>query len=98
MKIYELNRNMLPLSFSLNQLPPEKKTLTRKLERLQKQEINCSLGVKFLETCLSEGLLPNFTDIYIYIYIYLLYYYWKPPFLRVSINIIHMLINKWVLS
>ena len=54
---------MLPLSFSLNQLPPEKKSLTRKLERLQKQQINCSLGVKFLETCINEGLLPNFTDI-----------------------------------
>ena len=61
--ISEVDRNMLPLSVSLNQLQPHGKALTRKLERLKKQEVNSSLGVKFLETCLNEGLLPNFTDI-----------------------------------
>ena len=54
---------MLPLSVFLNQLSTRSKTLTRKLERLQKQLINCSLGVKFLKICSDEGLLPNFTDI-----------------------------------
>ena len=57
---------MLPIGLSLNQLPTEGKTLTRKLERLQKQQINCSLGVKFLNICLHEGLFPNFTDVKTY--------------------------------
>ena len=54
---------MLPISVFLNALPTSGRTLTRKLERLQKQLINCSLGVRFLQICLNEGLLPKFTDI-----------------------------------
>ena len=55
---------MLPTFGSLiNQLPAPVKSLTRKLEKAEKKLVNCFYGVKFLKTCLKEGLLPKFTDI-----------------------------------
>ena len=51
----------------LNQLGPNQKSLVRNIERLDKKIVNINNGVKFLQTCIIEKLLPNFTDIYIYI-------------------------------
>ena len=54
----------------INQLCPDQKSLVRNIERIDKKIVNVTNGIKFLETCIIENLLPNFTDIYIYIYIY----------------------------
>ena len=55
---------MLPsIGVYLQQLAPETKVLTRKLERTKEKLLNCSYGVIFIKTCISENLLPHFTDI-----------------------------------
>ena len=51
----------------LNQMNPDHKSLVRNIERIDKKIVNASNGVKFLQTCINEDLLPKFTDIYIYI-------------------------------
>ena len=51
----------------LNLLQPNIKSIARKIEKAQLKWVSCSYGVTFLNTCISENLLPKFTDIYIYI-------------------------------
>ena len=43
------------------------RTLEKCLIKLVKNELSCA----FNSTCLKEGLLPKYTNIYIYIYIYI---------------------------
>ena len=58
-----------------DQFPPETKTLVRKLERILIKLYRQNVSLLFYQTCLNEGLLPNYTHthththIYIYIYV-----------------------------
>ena len=55
---------MLPtFGVLLQQLSPQSKTQARKLEKLKNKFLNCSYGVKFIDICIQESLLPKFTDI-----------------------------------
>ena len=47
----------------------------RALEKLNKKKIDAKFGVFLNEVCLSERLVPNYTNMYIYIYIYIFIYY-----------------------
>ena len=52
--------------FLLNQMPPDQKSLVRYIEKIDKKIVNATNGVKFLQACIDEDLLPKFTDIYIF--------------------------------
>ena len=56
---------------TLSQLEPEIRKIVRRIEQNQKKITNAHYAVVFDKKCLEEGLLPNFTNIYIYIYIYI---------------------------
>ena len=43
-------------------LPPEARTLTRKLEKLKEKINKVSLKINFNEVCLKNDLLPKFTN------------------------------------
>ena len=54
----------------INQFPPKTKTLVRKLERIWIKGHRQNMFLLFNQTCLNEGLLPNYKHIWIYIYIH----------------------------
>ena len=58
----DMNISIGDLIFNLE---PEQKKRVRDLERTQKRFINCEYAVIFNTKCLQEGLLPNYTHIYI---------------------------------
>ena len=47
-------------------LPTEIKNKIRKVEKARNVFINNKYGIIFNETCIKEGLLPKYTNIYIY--------------------------------
>ena len=47
-------------------LPPEERRTVRKIESINKKISNTKEAVIFNKTCLNEGLLPNFSNIYMY--------------------------------
>ena len=47
----------------------DNKKIVRNIERLNKKITNAKLSVLFNQTCISNNLLPSYTNIYIYIYI-----------------------------
>ena len=47
----------------LSLLPPDVRSLTRKIEKTAQKVTNRSYGVVFIETCINENLLPSFIDI-----------------------------------
>ena len=47
----------------LHSVPDELRTLFRSLEKSLKKEINIKWSILFNNTCLLEGLLPNYTKI-----------------------------------
>ena len=47
------------------------KEVVRSLEKLQKKLVQERNAVVFNQTCIINGLLPTYTNIYIYIYIYI---------------------------
>ena len=57
------------------QLPPSIRSVLRKTENLWKKIINAEDAISFNKVCLSEDILPNYSNIYIYIYIYSLIVY-----------------------
>ena len=69
--VYEfIDFNILNYGEVLSFLTPEIRKNVRYLEKLLKKKESLEIGEKFVETCLSEGLLPKLTEIYIYVYIY----------------------------
>ena len=48
-------------------LPTEIKNKIKKLEKAHNVFINNKYGIIFNETCIKEGLLPKYTNIYIYL-------------------------------
>ena len=50
----------------LNLLDNVNKNYVRKLENLKKNFVNNKYGISFNKICMNEGLLPNYTNIYIY--------------------------------
>ena len=54
----------------LNLLDYVNKNYVMKLEKLNKSFVNNKYGISFNKICINEGLLPNYTNIYIYIYIH----------------------------
>ena len=59
------NHDELNLGQILFMLPMELKNKIRKLEKAHYVFINNKCGVIFNETCVKEGLLPKYTNIYI---------------------------------
>ena len=53
------------------QFKPEMRTLVKKLERILIKLYRQHVSISFNQTCLNEGMQPNYTQIYIYIYIYM---------------------------
>ena len=51
----------------LNLLDNVKKNDVRKLEKLNKSFVNNKYGISLNKIYINEGLLPNYTNIYIYI-------------------------------
>ena len=52
----------------LNLLDNVNKNYVRKLKKLNKSFVNNKYGISFNKICVNEGLLPNYTNIYIYIF------------------------------
>ena len=80
-KRVENNHDELNLGQILFMLPTEIKIKIRKLEKAHNVFINNKYGIIFNETCIKEGLLPKYTDIYIYICVCV-----------INVNIINILI------
>ena len=55
------------------QLQPKTKTLVRKLERILIELYRQNASLLINQTCLNEGLLPNYIYIYIYAQIYIFF-------------------------
>ena len=53
----------------IHRFQPETKILIRKLERILIKLYRQNVSLLFNQTCLNEGLLPNYTHTYIYIHI-----------------------------
>ena len=66
-KRVENNHNELNLGQILFMLPTEIKNKIRQLEKAHNVFINNKYDIIFNETCIKEGLLPKYTNIYIYI-------------------------------
>ena len=64
----ELNapKNLINLNIGqlLNLLNNVNKNYVRKLEKLNKSFVNNKYGLSFNKICVNEGLLPNYTNIY----------------------------------
>ena len=52
-------------------LPAEQKKEVRELEKVSLKLAKSECSLLFNSVCLSENILPNYTNIYIYIYIYI---------------------------
>ena len=66
------NKYIMAYARLLHQIPEQLRRLYRNFEALRKKQIQNEWSMKFNEICLQEGILPNFTRIYIYtIYIYI---------------------------
>ena len=68
-KRVENNHDELNLGQILFMFTTKIKNKTRKLEKAHKVFIKNKYGIIFNETCIKEGLLPKYTNIYMYIYI-----------------------------
>ena len=55
----------------LYRLTADTKKLVRNIETTSKKHIKCIYAQVFNKTCISENVLPNYSNIYIYIYIYI---------------------------
>ena len=62
----ETRRNYRELTFGqvLSFINPEDRNIIRKIEKLERKITFLKNGVYFCNTCLREGLLPNFTDLF----------------------------------
>ena len=61
----------IDVSDVLLRLSHDERKAFRLLESTKKKIINAQFAVIFNQTCITENLLPHFTNIYIYIYIYI---------------------------
>ena len=63
------SQNLINLNIGqlLNLLDNVYKNYVRKLEKLNKSFVNNKHGISFNKICINEGLLPNYTNLYIYI-------------------------------
>ena len=59
------NHDELNLGQILFMLPPEIKNKIKKLKKAHNVFINNKYGIIFNETCIKEGLLPKYTNVYI---------------------------------
>lgn len=62
----ETSRNEINIGDILRLLPYDGRTTLRRLENTKKKIINASFAVIFNRTCITENLLPNFTNIRLY--------------------------------
>ena len=60
-----INFDILNYGEILSFLTPEIRKNVRYLEKLLKKKESLIIGAKFIETCLNEGLLPKFTEIFL---------------------------------
>ena len=63
------SQNLINLNIGqlLNLLDNVNKNYVRKLKKVNKSFVNNKYGLYFNKICINEGLLPNYTNVYIYI-------------------------------